>query len=104
LFPRSPPASPEPPARAPDDQVTSEEIYNAETASIPASPQMELPLTKEEMDRLREQERQIAEHERKMRAAVVEANLKWNAAMAEPKAPPATVDAKLKVSFLSFFS
>ena len=80
--------------------MTSEEIYNAsEIASIPASPQVELPLTKEEMDRLREQERQIAEHERQMRAAVVEANLKWNALMAEPKAA-ATVDAKLNVNFV----
>ena len=102
LFPRSTPTSPEPPRVVvnPDDQMTSEEIYNAsEIASIPASPQVELPLTKEEMDRLREQERQIAEHERQMRAAVVEANHKWNALMAEPKAA-ATVDAKLNVSFV----
>ena len=102
LFHRSTPTSPEPPRVVvnPDDQMTSEEIYNAsEIASIPASPEVELPLTKEEMDRLREQERQIAEHERQMRAAVVEANLKWNAVMAEPKAA-ANVDAKLNVSFV----
>ena len=56
LFPRSTPTSPEPPRVVvnPDDQMTSEEIYNAsEIASIPASPEVELPLTKEEMDRLR---------------------------------------------------